>query len=322
MPDPAEVAAEQTTEQEAIAAPTPLADINDVTEYRERRSKGETGETPEVKPEPKPEAKTEAVTEPDAASEAGKKLAAKRGSLQTRIDELTREKHQTASEAATAKAEAAALKAELAALKAGKPAESKPDAKPAVVEDPNDPRPAEKDYEDYAEFIEARAAWRARQEIKAERARAATDDQATARETARASAMDRGAKAYADFGEKVKAYEDAGGLYSPAAQQVILQHELGAEFAYALVTDPAIAARVNGAESHNAAMLEAGAVLAEIRAAKKAAEKPEPKPKPVSKAPPPVEPVIGETAASTPDPANMNSVTEWRKQRGKFLQAA
>lgn len=320
MPDSVEVIPEQTPE---VVAPTPLAELDSIAEFRERRSKGEGAAIEEVKPEPKIETKPDAVVEPDAASKAGKELAAKRGSLQARIDELTREKGETARERETARTEAAALRAELAVLKAGKPADVKPESKKAITEDPNDPRPVEKDYEDYAEYLEDRSAWRARQEIKAERATAAAGDKATAIEAARSSAMERGAKAFADFGEKVAAYEAAGGTYSPAAQQVILQHELGAEFAYALATDPAIAARVNGAESHNAAMLEAGAVLAEIRAAKKAAEKAaEPKPKPVSKAPAPVEPVAGESVASTPDPANMSSVSEWRKQRAKFLQAS
>lgn len=320
MPDPAEVA-EQTTQD--VAAPAPLAEINDIAEFRERRGKGETGETQEAEAEPKAEPKAEEVKpEPDAASQAGKDLAAKKKSLQARIDEVTREKGETARERDAARVEAAALRAELAALKAGKTTETKPEPKAAVVEDLNDPRPKESDFTDYAEFIEERAAWRARQEVKAERAKADNEGRTAAIETARTSAMERGAKAYPDFAEKVAAYEDAGGKYSPAAQQVILQHELGAEFAYVLVTDPSIAARVNGAENHNAAMLEAGAVLAEIRAAKKAAEKPEPKPKPQSKAPAPVEPVVGESAASTPDPASMSSVTEWRKQRAKFLQAA
>lgn len=321
MPDSVEVTTETATPEQV--APAPLAEINDLAEFRERREKGETGETVEpVEAEAKPEPKVEAAIEPDAASQAGKELAAKKKSLQARIDEVTREKGDTARERDAARVEAAALRAELAALKAGKPAETKPEPKAALVEDPNDPRPQEKDYQDYAEFIEDRAAWRARQEIKAERAKADTEGRSAAIETARASAMDRGAKAHADFGEKVKAYEDAGGKYSPAAQQVILQHELGHEFAYALVNDPSIAARINGAESHNAALLEAGAVLAEIRAAQAAAEKPEPKPRPVSKAPAPVEPVVGESAASTPDPSNMSSISEWRKNRAKFLQAA
>jgi hypothetical protein len=318
MPDP--VVVEATIETpEQVAAPTPLADVESLTEYRERRSKGEEpGETPEVKTEEKVETKAEVVAEPDAASKAGKELAAKRGSLQARIDELTRDKHTSASETATARAEAAALKAELAALKSGKPAETKPEPKAAVV-DPNDPEPDIAKYDDYTKYTRELARWEARQELKAARAETDAASRTTAAETARATVMAKGAEAFGDFQEKVAAFEAAGGQYAPAAVQVILRHEMGHAFAYAYVSDPAIAARIDGADSPYAAMLEAGAVVAELKAAKAAADKP--KPKPVSKAPAPVEPVAGESVESTPDPANMSSVTEWRKQRAKFMAA-
>src|SRR5688500_304822 len=105
-----------------IAPVTPAAPdfaaMESIAEYRKVR------ETVDAEPEPvkaaEPvEAKLEPVAEPDPASEAGKALAGKKKSLQARIDEITREKHDTARERDAAKAETAALRAELAALKTG-----------------------------------------------------------------------------------------------------------------------------------------------------------------------------------------------------------
>jgi hypothetical protein len=323
MPDPA--VADQPITETVTETPTPIGDLDSLSEYRARRGEVKTGEDAEaVEEKPKAEAKTEgvkeeAVADPDPASEAGKALAKKKGSLQGRIDELTREKHQTASEAAAAKAEAAALKAELAALKAGK---TEPKAEPvAATVDPNDPKPDVSRFEDYGEYTEALTDWKVRQALKAADAKNESRTRERAMSVALARVYEHGTQAHDDYNERVLAYEAAGGQYSTAAQGVILNHELGHEFAYRMVTDPSVAARINGAENASVALLEAGAVLAEIKAEMKAAEKPEPKPKPVSKAPVPVEPLTGEQVAATPDPANMNSVSEWRKHRQKFLTA-
>lgn len=325
MPDPAQAeTTEQQQEQPAVAT------LENLASYRERRAEVDIAPSDdepakvEAKPEPQPDAAAEAEqkdeAEPDPASEAGKALAKKRGSLQARIDEITAASKKRERELL---AEIEALRAPKAEPKADAKAESKPEVAAYDGTDPNDPEPAIDKYDDFVKYNRDLARWETRREnrvIKHEEAQAARQHAA---HDARGKAIAAAEQAHPDFHEKVAAYESAGGRYSPIAQQIILGDPLGHEFAYVLVTDPEIAARVNGAQDPLAAALEAGAVLAEIRARVAGAKEEKPKPKPVSKAPAPVEVVAGESAASgVPDPAKMSSVSEWRRQRAQFDRAA
>lgn len=106
----------------------------------------------------------------DEASEAGKKLQSKRGSLQARIDAITKEKYDTARERDDARQELQTLRAELAA-RSGKT----PDAPPAPSTETfyTRPEPTEEEvgskYETYGEFVKDHGRW-VREEIKAEQA--------------------------------------------------------------------------------------------------------------------------------------------------------
>lgn len=315
----------------AVETPvTPLGELESLAEFRERRSKGDEGATVEA-PAPsekpveaaKPEAAKPAATDEDEekqisdASEAGKKLVEKRKSLQGRIDEVTRRAGERERE----------LLAEIAALKVGgKPAAQEP-AKPAATEpadDPNDPAPKVDDFDDYQKYVLATSRWAARQERKAAEREASGNAQARGFVEASARVEAAAKAAHADFDDTVRTFVAGGGVYSPVALDVILNHrDLGHEVAYVLAKDPALNTKI-GQLPAPLAFLEIGKLIAKIegdqataKAAAKAAEKPAAAK--VSKAPEPVaEVAAGETAAGTPDPSKMTSVTEWRKRRAEF----
>jgi hypothetical protein len=113
-----QAAAVETPVTETPATPIPLGQLESVAEYRERRSKGETGEPVEaVAAEPvKPAEPAAKAADPDPASEAGKELAKQKGSLQARIDELTRKNGESERQYRQREAE---LLAQLEAVKAG-----------------------------------------------------------------------------------------------------------------------------------------------------------------------------------------------------------
>lgn len=316
-----------TTSQTETPTPAPIGELTSIAEYRARRTEA-TDPAATAAPTPEPEAAaatvvSEPATEPDP-SKAGKTLAAKKGSLQARIDEITGEKHRTAAERDEARAALAALQAELAALKAGKTAEPAAAAAPAAdVADPSDPEPSIDKYESWEQFTRDHGRWAARQELKAYRA----TEQAQAAEAAlrdgQARVAAEGAQAHDDFDAVVSAYEAGGGTYAPAVQDAIVNHPLGAEFAYRLAKTPALAARVNQ-PNLAAAYFEIGRVMAAIEAEHAPTPEPTaaPKPKPMSKAPAVIAaPESVDAPAGLPDPAKMTSVREWRRLREKFAAA-
>jgi hypothetical protein len=172
--------------------------------------------------------------EPDPASEAGKQLAKKKGSLQGRIDDLTREKHDSKREAEAAKAELAALRAELQSLK-------QPKAEPAV--DPSKPKRDDfiakigTEYQTYEQaqdaYDDARDEWRATVSDKSQRERASKDAEAAAWR----SAQDRITAFKADHPD----YDEVVGKVmippGPGAEQLLAHltfSEAGAALAYDL----------------------------------------------------------------------------------------
>lgn len=289
----------------------PLGSLESVAEFRARRTEGDTGE-PVAAAKPtatdlNPEAATTAGSpvEPDPASEAGKALAAKKGSLQARIDEYTARIRES-------ERRETALRAELEAAKAGRVAEQPK----APVVDPNDPEPDQNSFDDYAKFVKAQARWEARQELREYNARVGQAEQARSNATAQERVSAAAKAAHPDFDTTIDEFAQAGHRFSPATAEAILNHPLGHELAYALAKDPAANARLNAAPNLYVAGIEVGKILAGLTVPVVAAVVAAPA---VSKAPEPVKPVTGATSASgKTDPKNMNSVAEFRKRRAEF----
>lgn len=311
-------AAVETPVVETPAPPVPLGELNSVAEYMERRSKGETGEpveTPVVKPEETPVK----AGEPDPASEAGKELAKQKGSLQARIDELTRKNGESERQYRQREAE---LLAEIAAAKVNaKPAEpaAQPDAKAEykrIMALPGAPKVS--DFDTYEEFQFAASLFvtdvRSGERDQRQRAESATRGAAEAQDRVYEAAK----AAHADVDEVMTAFVNAGNAFAPVVQDVVMNHPLGHEIAYVLAKDPAKHAAIAAIKHPGMAMLELGKVIAAIES--KPAAKVEPVVKKVSSAPAPVEPVTpGETSTGRPDPANITSIKTWEKERKNYL---
>lgn len=311
-------AAVETPVVETPAPPVPLGELNSVAEYMERRSKGETGEpveTPVVKPEETPVK----AGEPDPASEAGKELAKQKGSLQARIDELTRKNGESERQYRQREAE---LLAEIAAAKVNaKPAEpaAQPDAKAEykrIMALPGAPKVS--DFDTYEEFQFAASLFvtdvRSGERDQRQRAESATRGAAEAQDRVYEAAK----AAHADVDEVMTAFVNAGNAFAPVVQDVVMNHPLGHEIAYVLAKDPAKHAAIAAIKHPALALIELGKVIAAIEA--KPAAKVEPVVKKVSSAPAPVEPVTpGETSTGRPDPANITSIKTWEKERKNYL---
>jgi chromosome segregation ATPase len=320
--------AETTPVVEAAAEAKPLDQVNSLADYRARRGEVDTppAEVPEAAdPQPEPETEDEPADDKAKASEAGKALAAKKKSLQSRIDDVTAEKHRTAGERDAARAELAELREELAALKAGK---TKPEAKPEAVEaDPDDPEPKVEEFDDYQKYVKAQARWEARQEFKAQQAEADKRARGNAIQQAMTRVMDAGAKAHDDFDATVTKFEDAGGDYGIAVD-AITRHPLGHELAYRMASDPRVAKAIAGAPNEASAIYELGRVMARIEAEHEAADEPadekpaEEKPRKLSKAPAPIERKTGGgDVPAAPDVDRMNRLSDYRKARTKLVAA-
>lgn len=316
------------------AKPAPVAELESVKAFRERRA--EVADLAEGDPAPDPAAAKPAEAEPDPASDAGKELAKKRGSLQARIDEITREKGESER----------ALQARIAALEAGL-AKGKP-AQPAA-EPAGDPKaalggketakqawerlktlpdaPKASDFSSYDDYQFASAVFVNEKLTEERQAAAVTQSRATAFNQARDRVEQAAKKEFADFDTVVDSFVKAGGRYSPPAAEAIFNHPEGHRLAYALAKDPALNARLSAINHPVQFGIELAAVLASLpksagsgQTAAAAAAVPV---VPVSKAP---EPVPGDTGgaspAAVPNPDNIVSVKEWRKQRGRFADAA
>jgi hypothetical protein len=268
---------------------------------------------PEAKPEAAPV--EELAEQPEAEADKADK-AARKGSLQSRIDELVREKHQTAAEKAASDARIAALEAQIAAL-GGKSAPKQSDA-PAEYDgtDQRDLEPDVNTYEDYQKYVKDVAAWEARKIVRVERARYEQAQQAQAVQAADARSYQAGKAEYADFDETIGEFVKAGGRFAAHVAEEIRSNPIGHKIAYALAKDPALAAKLNTAPSAPVFWREIGKLETALQAAPKVEAKPAVK---VSSAPAPVPAIArAETPAGTPDPANMSSIAAWRQHRKQY----
>jgi hypothetical protein len=272
-----------------------------------------------AKAEPKPvEQAPEATAEPVAGdekpeptseqSEAGRKLQAKKGSLQARIDELTFEKHANAREAAQAKEAAARLQTELDALKA-KPAATEP----AKVEAPAAAvAPKLDDFNTYDEFNRATIEWLAdqkvakiREEFRAEFDKRATADRQTAEQAEQAKQYERlraehdarieaTRAAHPDFDTVIESAKDV--KVSPLMRVHLEQSEMGGELLYHFANHPEEAQRIAAIQGDRA-YVELGKLEARLDAARlpgPAAIAP-----PKSETRPPIKPVGASSTTST-----------------------
>lgn len=166
--------------------------------------------------------------------------------------------------------------------------------------------PEENDFPDYAEYVAARAVWAASQQHDKRAAREAEEQAETARKAAQqAEAQERQlltqqfqaqvaeAKArYADF--EAVAFNQSVPI-SPEMGSLIMSSDLGADLAYHLGKNPALAARIAQMKPIEAAR-EMGRLEAGLSA---------PKARTATQAPEPITPVRGQASASK-DPAKMS----------------
>lgn len=258
--------------------------------------------------------------EPDPASEAGKALAGKKRTLQARIDELTREKHDSKREADAAKAELLVMRAELAALKSGKPAADPPPAQPVTTPPQSlsgKPKPTQAEYDSYEDYIEALTEWKTDEKLAVARAEAQAQAAHRGAEQALHEIYTRGRSAHADFDALLEQQAAAGVRWSPFVTQTVLQSENGHDIAYALAKDPETALRLSSIQHVGQAGIEMGKFLARLDAANSG---PATVAAPVTTAPAPIKPVGGtSTGASTADPKDINSIAAWRARRKDYL---
>lgn len=321
-PKPAETAA-------ADAKPAPVAELESVAAFRERRAEVADLAEGDTAPEPKP---AEAVADPDPASDAGKELAKKRGSLQARIDEITREKGESER---TLQARIAALEADLAKGKPAQPAaEAAGDPKAALGGKetakqawerlkllPDAPKAS--DFSTYDDYQFASAVFVNEKLTEERQAEAVTRSRASAFNQARDRVEAKAKQEFADFDTVVDTFVKAGGRYSPPAAEAIFNHPEGHKLAYALAKDPALNARLSAINHPVQFGIELAAVLASLPKSAGSGQTPAAAAAVVSKAPDPVPSDVGGiTPNATPNPDNIVSVKEWRKQRGKFENAA
>lgn len=234
------------------------------------------------------------------ASEAGRKLNGKKKSLQERLDQTTWEKHEAIRKAAD-------LEARLKALEEGK-APAKPQAPQA---DPDDPAPTVEQFETYEEFVDARSAWRARQEYRALRER---DERAQADRAMQGRLSDLETKAlekHADFVPVMTEFAESGRSFAanPFIHRVILEHPDGHSIAYALAKDPATFDRIHHAPNFAVASVELGKLVARLDAAPTGSA-PRAVP-PVTRAKAPVSPVGSSPVVSDRDPNAIEDFEEY-----------
>lgn len=261
-------------------------------------------ETPEATDaEPTDEAAADAsdetpAKEPTPDSDAGKQLAKRRRSLQDRIDEITREKYQTARERDALKAEREALKRELDALKAPKPAQQP--STPPTHGPESDPEPTPDQFDSYEKFVKAQARWEARQEFREQQAAAraqAERQQDAAAERERATTWQT---RLAETRHKTPDFDSRINPDLPISEpmrDIVMDSEVGPELLLYLSEHPDLAQRLSTLHPIQV-IREMGKLEARLDAAHSgpaSAAKPT-----VSQAPAPIKPVAGTPQTTDP----------------------
>lgn len=244
----------------------------------------------------------EPTPDPDPASDAGKQLAAKRKSMQDRIDQLTWEKHEATRR--TEKLEAD-LKAKNEPPAAAKTADARPKLKSFTDR-------IGTDFEDYESAVEAHTDALTDYKLATRDSASAAASAQHARQSSLNAAAAKGREAHADFDAVIGEYVNQGGRFAPSnaveangplgdLEAVVLQHPLGHTVAYEVAKDAELRARLMGASSRVLFMAEMGKLLTRLGGAPTGSP---PKPAPVSKAKPPVQPAKGQPSATGGPPGD------------------
>lgn len=274
--------------------------------------------TGEVTPDNTPEAPADAeaapkpvAEEPDGekAEDEGKKdddaplrdeRGRYKGGVQGRIDTLTRLRHDAERRAEAAEAEVARMRAP-AGQDGAKPG-------PAAA-----PKPAEADFENYGDYVEALTDWKADQRDASRASDAATrahGDAAEARSAIWQAKIANTAAALPDYSEVVDKSEIPIANHVAAA---IMDAEQGPELAYFLAKNPDVADKLNEMSPMRAAV-ELGKIEATLA---KPAEPPKLRETRQTQAPAPINPVqAGSTTSKNPSDMSMEEYAEFRKKAG------
>lgn len=248
-----------------------------------------------------PAAEPTPTPDPDPASDAGKQLAAKRKSMQDRIDQLTWEKHEATRRAEKSEADLKA-KSEPVAAKAD-------DARPKLKAFTDR---IGTDFEDYESAVEAHTDALTDYKLATRDSASAAASAQHARQSSLNAAAAKGREAHADFDAVIGEYVNQGGRFAPSnaveangplgdLEAVVLQHPLGHTVAYEVAKDAELRARLMGASSRVLFMAEMGKLLTRLEGAPTGSP---PKPAPVSKAKPPVQPAKGQPQATGGPPGD------------------
>jgi hypothetical protein len=261
-------------------------------------------------------------------SEAGKKLAKRKRSLQERINELTHDKYATVRERDAAVAEVARLNALLETV-AKAPAKPQPsDARATAA------KPKVEDFQTYEDFVEALADWKADQkataragEVKKEiddrlaAERQADVDQATARAqqqilTSYAARVDEFRKTHPDLNAALEQVDSDEYVVPPMMRAHILQSDIGPALQYHLAKNPDDFRRI--------AALPPGPMLVQLGKLEARLDVATPGPTsaaaPVTRATPPIKPVGGSATASTV-PLDELPYQDYKKRREAEIAA-
>lgn len=244
------------------------------------------------------EAQAEVKAEPAAQEQEAKdeRERDERGrfkpTLQQRIDELTRARHEAEREATYWKQR----------------------AEPPAKEPAQEAKPTPDKFTDYADYVEALTEWKADQKVNEALAKRdqqqAEKAQQSVQETKAKTFVERQAtvrQSIPDYDEVMTAAADI--RVAQHVHEVLLDSDRGPELAYHLAKNPDEAARIS-ALSPLAAARELGRLEASL-------EKPATASKPVSKAPAPIKPIVtGATSTQDPSRMSMDEYRSWRKSQG------
>lgn len=257
----------------------------------------------------KPEAEVTAQAEPEQTAEAATEQAKDedstqrdekgrfRKSLQPRIDELTRARHEAEREAAYWKGVA----------ESGK---GTPSAKADAAEKPTPDK-----FSDHNEYVEALAEWKADQRIEAalskRDAEAKQAQQRVERETRASTWNERQAKFAETAPDFAEVLESANTPIPSHVMEALLESEQGPALAYHLAKNPDAAQRI-ASMSERAALVELGKLSASL-------DSPKPALKSVTKAPAPIKPVAsGSGNVIDLAKASQAEYEAYRKQQGAW----
>lgn len=290
-------------QEKTLPPPGEASPVADEKQDAKAEMKGVTA-TPTNEPDPGDTAPAESDDSPSEAEKPKKKG----GGFQNRIDRLTRR-------AAEAEREAAELRQQL---------QGKPPVK-AEASDPEPTRPKQADFSDWEKYEEARedyitskAAWKARQEVRENIAKAQEQFQSETVANQRREAVKRFEKAaeaiapsYEGLDEAVERFfSDKSMPVSQAMAEYIMEHsERGPELVYALDADLDEAERIS----------KLSPIAAARELARLEAKLPKPEARKVSGAPAPTKTVKGTAESPVKSPETMSNAEymAWRRTQEK-----